>query len=63
MELGGLELDLLGAMEVLGHADVETTQIYAHYAPSSRDIEMVNRALTGLEAGGGEQDGEQTEEN
>jgi integrase len=32
--------------EFLGHADLQTTQIYAHYAPSTREVEMVNAAFT-----------------
>ena len=31
--------------EFLGHADSKTTQIYAHYAPSAREVEMVNTAF------------------
>lgn len=31
--------------EFLGHADSKTTQIYAHYAPSEREVEMVNQAF------------------
>lgn len=31
--------------EFLGHADSKTTQIYAHYAPSEREVEMVNEAF------------------
>jgi hypothetical protein len=31
--------------EFLGHADAKTTQIYAHYAPSAHEIEMVNAAF------------------
>ena len=31
--------------EFLGHADSKTTQIYAHYAPSEREVEMVNDAF------------------
>jgi integrase len=31
--------------EFLGHADSKTTQIYAHYAPSAREVEMVNQAF------------------
>ena len=29
----------------LGHADSKTTQIYAHYAPSEREVQMVNKAF------------------
>jgi integrase len=31
--------------EFLGHADSKTTQIYAHYAPSANEVEMVNAAF------------------
>lgn len=31
--------------EFLGHADSKTTQIYAHYAPSAHEVEMVNAAF------------------
>jgi integrase len=31
--------------EYLGHADAKTTQIYAHYAPSAREVERVDAAL------------------
>ncbi len=31
--------------EFLGHADSKTTQIYAHYAPSEHEVEMVNTAF------------------
>src|SRR5208337_3987867 len=31
--------------EFLGHADSKTTQIYAHYAPSEHEVEMVNDAF------------------
>lgn len=36
--------------EFLGHADAKTTQIYAHYAPSAREVEMVNQAFAIAEA-------------
>jgi integrase len=31
--------------EFLGHADSKTTQIYAHYAPSEHEVQMVNAAF------------------
>ena len=31
--------------EFMGHADSKTTQIYAHYAPSAHEVEMVNAAF------------------
>ena len=36
--------------EFLGHADAKTTQIYAHYAPSEREVEMVNKAFAPADA-------------
>ena len=36
--------------EFLGHADSKTTQIYAHYAPSAHEVEMVNSAFAGESA-------------
>jgi hypothetical protein len=31
--------------EFLGQADINTTQIYAHYASTAREVDMVNQAL------------------
>lgn len=51
--------------EFLGHADSKTTQIYSHYAPSAREVEMVNDAFADDTDPGedGEQFGEQSERN
>jgi integrase len=46
--------------EFLGHADSKTTQIYAHYAPSEREVEMINQAFAPDD---GERNGERTEQN
>jgi site-specific recombinase XerD len=46
--------------EFLGHADSKTTQIYAHYAPSEREVQMVNDAFAPEP---GVQFGVQSEEN
>jgi site-specific recombinase XerD len=31
--------------EYLGHVDLKTTQIYAHYAPSAREVQLINEAF------------------
>ena len=36
---------LRAIQEFLGHADAKTTQIYAHYAPSAHEVDMVNQAF------------------
>jgi hypothetical protein len=43
--LAGSGQPLRFIQELLGHADSTTTQIYAHYAPSEREVEMVNEAF------------------
>ena len=41
-----LRVELRMIQEFLGHADSKTTQIYAHYAPSEHEVQMVNDAFT-----------------
>jgi integrase len=36
---------LRAIQEFLGHADSKTTQIYAHYAPSEHEVQIVNEAF------------------
>ena len=48
--------------EFLGHADSKTTQIYAHYAPSPQEVDLVDTAF-GCITQSGEQNGEQIEGN
>jgi integrase len=38
--------------EMMGHADAKTTQIYSHYQPSEREVEMVNEAFSRRRAPG-----------
>ena len=45
--------------EFLGHADSKTTQIYAHYAPSEHEVEMVDAAFASPTARGEQQFGGQ----
>jgi integrase len=36
---------LRSIQEFLGHAESKATQIYAHYAPSEHEVDMVNQAF------------------
>lgn len=29
----------------LGHADIKTTQVYAHYQPTAHEVDTVNQAF------------------
>jgi len=58
MAAGGVPLRTI--QEFVGHADSKTTQIYAHYAPSEREIQMVNDAFA---PDAGVQFGVQSEDN
>ncbi len=37
--------------EFLGHADSKTTQIYAHYAPSEHEVQLVDAAFAPAQGG------------
>ena len=43
--LAAAGVPLRAIQEFLGHADLKTTQIYAHYAPSEREVDLINEAF------------------
>jgi integrase len=43
--LAAAGVPLRNIQEYLGHADLKTTQIYAHHAPSAREVQVVNEAF------------------
>ena len=43
--LAAAGVSLRTIQEYLGHADLKTTQIYAHYAPSTREVQAINEAF------------------
>lgn len=48
--LAGSGQPLRMIQEFLGHADSKTTQIYAHYAPSEHEVQVVNDAFAPAQA-------------
>jgi integrase len=45
MRLAAAGVPLRAIHGFLGHAYVKTTQIYAHYAPSEREVDLINEAF------------------
>ncbi len=43
--LAAAGLPLRTIQEYMGHADLKTTQIYMHYAPSAREVQAINEAF------------------
>jgi integrase len=56
--MAGVGVPMRTLQEWLGHRNFATTLIYADYAPSAREAELVEQAF-----GNGHQNGHQTEEN
>ncbi len=36
-------------MEWMGHKDIKTTMVYAHYSPSEREADLIQQAFKGSE--------------
>ena len=47
-QLAAASTPLRTVQEFMGHADSKTTEIYAHYAPSDREVEWSTRRSTSL---------------
>ena len=43
--LAAAGVPLRAIQEYLGHADLKTTQVYAHYAPAAREVDLINEAF------------------
>jgi integrase len=43
--LAAAGVPLRAIQEFLGHADLKTTQIYAHYAPTEHEVDLINQAF------------------
>jgi integrase len=43
--LAAAGIPLRTIQEYLGHANLKTTQIYARYAPSAREVDLINEAF------------------
>ena len=44
--MAGAGVNMRTLQEWMGHRDLQTTQIYADYAPSAQEAAMVDRAFT-----------------
>ena len=49
--------DIRRVQEWMGHADIQTTMRYLHYAPRAEDAQLVARAFALQEVASAEEDG------